>query len=217
MESRLICFGVNKSGPVLSSAREQEKCVQRIKKGKISSFAINDYIVDVSSAYHALKKEIALSDDSLKKFKQMTYPIIEQINEHWRETFEKDGPVYSMPASSYYDKAMHSGGISYFRYITILYRAPSRHPEQLNLDMKIVRLKYYSYCYGLAYQEYARERYNLKNITGSLKNHVMHVVKKGRPVCVEFYSPHAISDWIVIKNNFDPINDFLSVYDLELV
>lgn len=217
MKPHLIFFVMGQGVYALSSAQEQEKCVRRLKEGKISSFAVNDYIVDVSSAYHALKKEIALSEDSVKKFKKMSYPAIELINKNYREAFKKDGPVYSMPASQSYDKAMHRGGISYFRYITIVYKPSSHHPNQLNLDMKIVRSMYYSCFYGLEWQEYSTERYGMKNITESLKNYVVRIVKKGRPVCVEFSSPHELSDWIVIKNNFNPIDDCLSVHDLDLV
>lgn len=162
-----------------------------VRKNIFPVLALNNYIVPVSSAYQALKKEVSIPYVSLQRSKQMSRLQITATNVRTKLALEKKGVVFTIDVSDI-RKDIANPLRDYFKDIQIQYYPSSHVPARLHAYMSIDTYFHYS---G---KRLSRKEYVQINLSSALKNKVDVLLSRGTPLSIELYSEGNISDWVTI-------------------
>lgn len=196
---KIISFGLNKN---IYCAVEQQKCLQKLLKGKIPILALNNYIVNASNAYQALKKEASFEHDMLRC-------MIKTTNKHMRNLYEQQGVVYRIPDVKTYKRITDYTQHPYFKAIEIVYKNILCCGNKLNAHIKVDTLVY---CVSPSFFKsvmYCNTQCTTESSSTSLHNNIDRLVPKGKSLFIELYCPDQISDWITVENKLSPINSIV--------
>jgi hypothetical protein len=195
-----ISFGSNKN---IYSAVAQQKSLQELQEGTIPVLGLNDYVVNVSSAYQALKKEACLGQDMFRY-------IIKRANKEMRTLYAQQGIVYRIPDVKTYERITEHTQHPYFRAVEIVYRDMPSYDNKLNAHIRIDTLVYYVVPVFFRSVKYCNVQQTTESSSASLRNNIDRLVPKGKPLFIEFYCPDQISDWITVENKLSRINSVAS-------
>ena len=178
-----------------------------VSKEAIPMLALNNYVVDASTAYEAFYKEAHLAEEALKKMKNAALIKIKLINDNYRRSLLKDGGgVYTFNASKIRCRMMNPVRRFQFRRIGIKYNFNQNEP--ISATMKI---KFFEYCVfqsNYQSQKYFIKEYVVQQITSSLlldqlkyillKEQLARYLQLGK-FYIELHSSYDHSDWIKVS------------------
>jgi hypothetical protein len=112
------------SNGLIICMQEENQSKEAIEKGIIPILAVDNYVIPVSSAYRALKRESELPYESLEKTQYMSADIIKKKNDRIR-SIQQDkyghNQVHEIPFIKTIADILHPSGCSIARYIEITY------------------------------------------------------------------------------------------------
>jgi hypothetical protein len=183
------------------SAMEQDRIVrERVHKGVVSTLAVNDYIVNVSTVYQGLLKEACFKQDIL-------HNMIKSVNKALKEKLvDKGGIVYQLSdkktTERLLNKDIHYLRIPCFRYMEVIYKNSSKLEckDDMEAHVKISTYRYYISAVDFNSRQYICKENSFNNISTLVKNNIVRLLPQGKSVCIELYSPDSVSDWIKVTN-----------------
>lgn len=201
----ILFFGLSFFYSIVLSMQQDDILLQfKQLVPQISVLSINNYIVNVSSAYEGLKREIFLTNDVIKKIN------FERIN---RNRLRKSAInfLYRVPVNLSYIK--HSHPTAYPNFMYIYARCTSLlQQKKIVVNMDIVPMVYTINCRNftpiccIGKREQLGDK-SYKLICRIIEAAMPEILKKGNQgrYGVELYHDKRISDWLIIENTYEHI------------
>lgn len=191
---------------------------QLVCKEIIPVLALNNYVVNASNAYQALKKEASLAGDSLETIKYNLRRKIKETNGSDRSWFKLiDRPVYPLNVSIIRSKLLHRARNFCSRHINIVYDNSLKAPDLLAAHIEICTYAYSVSSSGWESNLYSVNERHIGNVGFLHKKEFDSLPKQGKSLMIELSSEGNFSDWIKVTNRFRPVESGPSVPPVELV
>lgn len=178
----------------------EQKCslIGAIHKDIVPALSVNDYIITVSTAYQALKKEASFERDILR-------PIIIMANNRLRDLCRTQGILYRLRDSKTSKRMTNYVPKPYFKCIELLYKnkVELEDIDRLRACITVSTKVYYISSFAFKSVVYSQDQYTVDGFSALVKNNIIRLLPKGKPVFIELYSPGKISDVIKIENCFE--------------
>lgn len=214
--SNYVCFVFLSGFFGVTFGMERERAlVQLMRKEVVPILALNDYVMPVSSAYDALKREACMPYEKRKRSQK---ELIKKVRKAKRKMMSQDGAcVYKVYIKETCNEMFKHMGHFDFRNMEIICSPSSTHAHAINADINRTYYQYlssYSSSFKLKWKRYKEQKEIIERVN-SFWHAMVHSLPKGHVVHIEICSPDRVSDWVTIKNLYDPTDLVASQESLE--